>query len=140
LLTYDSSCDSKILQSDPLMTLSVWKYAHLHMMGTGQKPPGQKAPWKKTSNNEIIIQSYYICFFIDGDIKRYFKELIQKIKYFKNIFFHILFIVKIFFIFYNMIQDFFLPLYVNSFIFGTWRYHKQLKYLFKNYDNPHQRK
>ena len=56
-------------------------------------PPDKKPPDKKPSNNEIIIQSYYICFFIDGDIKRYFKELIQKIKYFKNIFFHILFSV-----------------------------------------------
>ena len=46
----------------------------------GQKPP----------NNEIIILHL---FYIDGDIKRYLKELIQKIKYFKNIFFHILFIV-----------------------------------------------
>ena len=36
---------------------------HTHME-TGQKPPGQKAP-----HNEIIIQSYYIFFYIDGDIK-----------------------------------------------------------------------
>ena len=30
----------------------------------GQKPPGQKPPDKKPPNNEIIIQSYYICFIL----------------------------------------------------------------------------
>ena len=62
-------------------------------MGTGQKPPDKSHPDKKPPNNEIIIQSYCICFIMIVDIKRYLKELIQKIKYFKNIFFHILFIV-----------------------------------------------
>jgi hypothetical protein len=60
-------------------------------LGTGQKPPGQKSPRqkpdKKPPNIEIIIQSYYICFYIEGDIKRYLKELIQKIKYFFKAYF-----------------------------------------------------
>jgi hypothetical protein len=35
---------------------------------------------KNLPNNEIIIQSYYIRFILIVDIKRYLKELIQKIK------------------------------------------------------------
>jgi hypothetical protein len=35
---------------------------------------------KNLPNNEIIIQSYYIRFILNVDIKRYLKELIQKIK------------------------------------------------------------
>jgi hypothetical protein len=50
-----------------------------------------------TSNvKRVIINCFIILlhlFYIDGDIKRYLKELMQKIKYFKIIFFHILFIV-----------------------------------------------
>ena len=62
-------------------------------MGTGQKSPPDKKP--SPPNNEIIIQCTIVLhlFYIDGDIKRYLKELIQKINYFKNIFPQILIIV-----------------------------------------------
>jgi hypothetical protein len=53
------------------------------------KPPRTKDPWQKVpqywNNHTILLHLFYI----EGDIKRYLKELIQKIKYFKNIFFHI---------------------------------------------------
>ena len=62
-------------------------------MGTGQNPPGHKPPRTKDpqywNNYTILLHLFYI----DGDTKRYLKELIQKIKYFNKIFFHILFIV-----------------------------------------------
>ena len=58
----------------------------LVIMGTGQKPPrrkaplGQKPPWQKASqywnNYSILLHLFYI----EGDIKSYLKELIQKIK------------------------------------------------------------
>ena len=58
----------------------------MYNMGRGQKSPGQKRRTKSIRtnknlpNNEIIIQSYYIRFILIVDIKRYLKELIQKIK------------------------------------------------------------
>jgi hypothetical protein len=48
-----------------ILTIILYTYIYMHThTETGQKPPGQKAP-----HNEIIIQSYYIFFYIDGDIK-----------------------------------------------------------------------
>ena len=38
-------------------------------MGTGQRNPDKSHPDKKPTNNEIIIQSYYICFIMIVDIK-----------------------------------------------------------------------
>ena len=51
-----------------------------------KSPPGKSRRTKairtnkNLPNNEIIIQSYYIRFILIVDIKRYLKELMQKIK------------------------------------------------------------
>ena len=51
----------------------------ISFMRTGQKPPGHKPPDKsppdkKPPNNEIIIQSYYICFILVVIIKDILKN------------------------------------------------------------------
>jgi flagellar biosynthesis protein FlhB len=59
----------------------------------------KKKPLIKSIIN-VFCAIYFICFYIDGDLKdknssllkKKIGELIQKIKYFKNIFSHILFI------------------------------------------------
>ena len=72
-----------------------------------------KAPQQKSPNNK----KYKLMFFVSYI-------------FFSVSFFLPVWICKILSILYYD-SRLFLHLYFNTFIFGTWRYHKQLKYLFK---------